>query len=104
LIATVRQRRREIGVRIALGATARDVRRLVLGEGARLVGLGAVVGLTLALLTTRVLRGLLFEVQPLDLIALATALGLLMAVAGIALYIPMRQASCVDPATMLRAE
>ena len=85
MAATVRQRRREIGVRIALGATARDVRRLVLGEGARLVALGAMVGLTLALITTRALRGLLFEVQPLDPIALAAAMGLLMAVAGIAL-------------------
>lgn len=104
MAATVRQRRREIGVRIALGATARDVRLLVLGEGARLVGLGAVVGLMLALITARALRGLLFEVQPLDLIALATALGFLMAVAGIALHVPMRQASRIDPATMLRAE
>jgi putative ABC transport system permease protein len=104
LTTTVRQRRREIGVRIALGATARDARYLVLGEGARLVGLGAMLGLTLALATTQALRGLLFEVQPLDPVALAAALGLLMAVAGLALYIPMRQAGRVDPATMLRAE
>jgi len=104
MAATVRQRRREIGVRMALGATARDVRRLVLGEGVRLVGLGAVVGLTLALLTSRALQGLLFEVRPLDPIALAAAVGLLMVGAVIALYIPMRQASRVDPATMLRAE
>jgi putative ABC transport system permease protein len=104
MVATVRQRRREIGVRIALGATVRDVRRLVVAEGARLVGVGAVAGLTLALITTRMLRGLLFEVQPLDPIALLTALSLLLAVAGIALYVPMRQATRVDPATMLRAE
>jgi putative ABC transport system permease protein len=104
MAASVRQRRREIGVRIAVGATAHDVRRLVLGEGARLVGLGAMVGLTLALVTTRALRGLLYEVQPLDPIALATAIGLLMAVAGIALYIPTRQAGRVDPVTMLRTE
>ncbi|HLG54812.1 MAG TPA: ABC transporter permease [Vicinamibacterales bacterium] len=104
MAASVRQRRREIGVRIAVGATARDVRRLVLGEGARLVGLGAMVGLTLALVTTRALRGLLYEVQPLDPIALASAMGLLMVVAGIALYIPTRQAGRVDPVTMLRAE
>jgi putative ABC transport system permease protein len=104
MAATVRQRRREIGVRIALGATTRDVRHLVLGEGARLVGLGGVVGLTLALITAQALRGLLFEIQPLDPIALAAALGLLTAVAGLALYIPMRQAARVDPATMLRAE
>lgn len=104
MAATVRQRRREIGVRMALGATARDVRRLVLGEGARLVVLGATVGLTLALITTRALRGLLFEVQPFDPVALAAAMGLLVAVAGVALYIPTRQAGRVDPATMLRAE
>jgi ABC-type antimicrobial peptide transport system permease subunit len=104
MAASVRQRRREIGVRIALGATARDVRRLVLGEGARMVVLGAMFGLTLALVTTRALRGLLFEIQPLDPVALAAAIGLLMAVAGMALYIPTRQAGRVDPVTMLRAE
>jgi predicted permease len=104
MAASVRQRRREMGVRIALGATARDVRRLVFVDGARLVVLGAMVGLTMALITTRALRGLLFEIQPLDPIALAAAMGLLMAVAGIALYIPTRQAGRVDPATMLRAE
>jgi ABC-type antimicrobial peptide transport system permease subunit len=104
MAATVRQRRREIGVRIAIGATTSDVRRLVLGEGARLVGLGAVVGLTLAAMMTGALRGLLFEVQPLDLPAFGAAVGLLMAVAGVALYIPMRHASRVDPVTILRAE
>jgi putative ABC transport system permease protein len=104
MAATVRQRRREIGVRIALGATARDIRRLVLDEGVRLVGIGAVVGLTLALITTRALRGLLFEVRPLVPVALAAAVGLLMGVAVVALYVPMRQAGRVDPATMLRAE
>jgi predicted permease len=104
MAATVRQRRRELGIRLALGATARDVRHLVLAEGARLVGLGGLVGLMAAFITAQTLRGLLFEVQPLDPIALATALGLLLAVAGVALYVPMRQAGRVNPATMLRAE
>ena len=101
---SVRQRRREIGLRIALGATMRDVRRLVLGEGVRLVSLGGVVGLVLALVTTHAIRGLLFEVEPLDPTAFGATFGLLMTVAGLALYLPMRQASQVDAATILRAE
>ena len=61
MAASVRLRRREIGIRIAIGATAFHVQRLVLGEGARLAGLGGALGLVLAVLTSRVLRGLLFD-------------------------------------------
>ena len=64
--AYVRQRDTEIGIRVALGATASDVRRLVVGEGLWLAGLGAVIGLAGAVATTRLLRGLLFGVHPLD--------------------------------------
>ena len=62
----VRQRDREIGIRIALGASRANVRNLVLIEAARLAGLGAAAGLVGALVTTRFLRGMLFEVDPLD--------------------------------------
>jgi len=104
MAASVRLRRREIGIRIALGATAQDVRRLVLGEGAQLVGLGSALGLGLAVLTSRVLRGLLFEVQPLDPLAFGATVALLVAVTGLALYRPMRQADRVDPSPLLRGE
>jgi predicted permease len=104
MAAVVRQRRREIGVRFALGATPRDVRRLVVGEASRLVGVGACVGLVLALISTRVLRSLLFEVTPHDPTSLAGALLLLAVAAIVAAYVPVRQASRIDPSVMLRAE
>lgn len=102
--ASVRQRGREMGVRVALGATAADLRRLVLGEGLRLTAVGAVIGLLAAAAGTRLLRGLLFEVQPLDPLALAGAALLLTAAAALAMYLPARRAARIDPGTMLRAD
>jgi putative ABC transport system permease protein len=102
--ASVRQRDREMGVRAALGATAADLRRLVLGEGLRLAALGAAIGLVAAAAATRLLRGLLFEVQPLDPWALAGAALLLTAAAALANYLPARRAARIDPAAMLRAD
>ena len=87
--AGIRQRRREIAVRMALGAEPRDVRRLVLADGAGLVGIGVGVGLALTVLTTRALRSLLFEVGPLDPPALAASVGILVVVAALALYPPV---------------
>jgi ABC-type antimicrobial peptide transport system permease subunit len=104
MTAVVRQRRREIGVRLAVGATAGDVRRIVLGEGARLVAAGSVVGLALAGVTTRVFQSLLFEVPPLDVVSWVGALVAIAAVAMLALYLPVRQAGKIDPASLLRAE
>ena len=104
IAASVRQRAGEIGVRVALGATATDVRRLVLGEGLRLSVAGALIGLAFAAATTRVLRGMLFEVQPLDpATLLAAALGLVGA-ALLASYVPARRAARIDPISLLRAE
>ena len=99
----VRQRRPEIGVRMALGATAADVHRLVLGEGLRLAGAGTVLGFGAAVALGRVLRGLLFEIDPLDPWALGAAALLLAAAAMLSLYVPVRAAGRVDPATALRA-
>jgi len=104
MAASVRQRYAELGVRIALGATARDVRRLVLGEGLRLAIGGAVAGLGLAWAATRLLRGLLFETEPLDPTTLAGAAALLLGAALLATYLPARRAAKVDPVVMLRAE
>ena len=102
--ASVRQRRREFGVRMALGAEGRHVRRLVMVDGAWLVGAGVVVGLAVALLATEALRGLLYGVQPLDPWALgASVLGIL-AVSAAALAVPLRAAGRVEPAEVLRSE
>lgn len=104
IAASVRQRYTEIGVRVALGATASDVRGLVLGEGLRLAGLGAAIGLATAAAATRLLRGLLFGVHPLDPVSLLAAALLLVGVSALASYIPARRATRVDPVSMLRAE
>lgn len=104
MAASVRQRYREMGVRVALGATASDVRGLVLGEGLRLAGLGAAIGLAGAVVATRLLRGLLFDVHPLDPTSLLAAVLLLVGVSALASYMPARRATRVDPVAMLRAD
>ncbi|MGD9905342.1 MAG: ADOP family duplicated permease [Vicinamibacterales bacterium] len=102
--ASVRQRYPELGVRLALGASPRDLRTLVLGEGLRLAGVGAGAGVAVAAATTRALRGLLFEVEPLDPVTLAGAAALLVAAAVAASWLPARRATRVDPVAVLRAE
>jgi putative ABC transport system permease protein len=104
MAASVRQRYPELGVRLALGATPRDLRGLVLGEGLRLAVWGAVAGLALAWATTRLLRGLLFETEPLDAPTLVGAATLLVGAALLATTLPARRAARVDPVVMLRAE
>src|SRR6185295_2433235 len=73
MAASVRQRHAEIGVRLALGATAAGVLRMVLGEGLRLALWGALAGLALATFAAGLLRGLLFEIEPLDPVSLLGA-------------------------------
>ena len=102
MAASVRQRHGEIGIRVAVGATARDVRALVLGEGLRLAGVGALLGLALSLAVAQALRGLLFSVHPLDPVSLAGAAGLLVAAAALACVLPVRHATRVDPLVALR--
>jgi putative ABC transport system permease protein len=102
--ASVRRRHREIGVRLALGATGSDVRSLVLGEGLRLALLGAAIGLVGAVSSARLLQGLLYGLHPLDPASLLAAALLLVAVSGLASYLPARRATRVDPIVALRAE
>ena len=100
----VSQRTREIGVRVALGAAPRDVIRLVLSQGATFALVGLAVGLLAALLTTRLIAGLLYAVSATDTATFVTAAGLLLVVALLASYIPARRAAAVDPLVALRHE
>ena len=104
MAASVRQRNTEIGVRVALGATPSDVRRLVLSEGLRLAAAGAGIGLGVAAAGGRVLRGLLYEIGPLDPPALLGTAALVAGAAALACALPARRAARADPATLLRAE
>jgi putative ABC transport system permease protein len=99
---SVTQRTQEIGIRVALGARAGDVSRLVLREGLLLGGLGVALGLAAAVACTRVLRSLLFEVTPTDPATLGAVAGLLLAVALAASLLPARRAAKVDPMAALR--
>ncbi|HWZ84768.1 MAG TPA: FtsX-like permease family protein, partial [Thermoanaerobaculia bacterium] len=100
----VGQRRREIGIRMALGASRRDVVGLFVGRGTRLAGVGVALGLVLAAAVTRVLASFLFGVTPMDLTALGGVSLLLLAVAVLASGLPARRAAAVDPAIVLRDE
>jgi ABC-type antimicrobial peptide transport system permease subunit len=100
----VTQRRREIGVRMALGAERRDVLRLVLMRALRVVVAGLLVGLAGAAGVTRVLQRFLFGVTPTDPLAFATVTLLLMAVGLLAAWLPARRATRIDPVRALRAE
>jgi putative ABC transport system permease protein len=101
---TVREETREIGLRMALGAGPARVRRDVLARALSVIALGGAVGLVGALVSSRVLVGLLFQVQPADPVALGAACLLLALVALAAAYIPARRATHVDPAIALRSE
>ncbi len=100
----VTQRRREIGVRMALGAERRDVLRLVLTRALRIVVAGLIVGLAGAAGATRVLQRFLFGVTPTDPIAFTIVTLLLMAVGLMAAWLPARRATRIDPCAALRAE
>jgi predicted permease len=104
MAAYVRLREREIGVRMALGATPSHVRSLVVGEGFRLAGAGVAMGLGAAMMANQLLRGLLFEVGPLDPAAILAAAAFLVIAAAVACYLPARRATRADPVTMLRAD
>ncbi len=104
LAFSVSSRTAEIGIRMSLGADAARVHRMVLSEGGVLLGVGLAVGVTGALLTSRLMRGLLFGVAPHDP---ATLLGVTVILAGVgvaACWLPAARAARVDPAVALRAE
>ena len=102
--ATVARRTREIGVRIALGASVGDVIRLVLRQGMTMVGVGLAVGACLAFVLTRLTGSLLYGVRATDPVTWVAVAALVMAVAAAACWIPARRAGMVDPNEALRAE
>jgi ABC-type antimicrobial peptide transport system permease subunit len=101
---TVAQRTREVGIRVALGASASNAVSVVLRQGLRPVAAGLVVGGVASLAAARAARGLLFGVSPFDPVSLAAAAALLGAAAAVACWAPARRVAQVDPALSLRAE
>jgi len=101
---TVSERARELGVRVALGATSADVMRVVLGEALMLAVSGVAVGGVGAIAASRLIGALLFGVAPTDPATFASIAAILMATALLGSYVPARRASRVDPMTTLRAE
>jgi len=101
---SVAQRRRELGLRLALGASRRDVVVLVLREGLMVASAGLAAGVLAATGLSRLLTGLLFGVTPLDAAAYAVAPALMLPVAAAACLVPALRAAAVDPANVLRGE
>ncbi len=91
-----------LGIRIALGADGRDIRRLVIGSSLRLVALGALLGIASAIGVSRWVQSQLFEVQPTDPLTLIVVTAGVMLVALIATWLPARQAARVDPKDLLK--
>jgi ABC-type antimicrobial peptide transport system permease subunit len=100
----VARRTREIGIRMALGAKAAQVRGLVLRQVAAMLAIGAAAGLAAAVATARVVRSVLFGTAPLDPVVYGAALAMVTGMALLAAFVPARRASTVDPMVALRDE
>jgi putative ABC transport system permease protein len=104
LSAIMTTRLREVGLRVALGASRWDIVRLVFGRGLAMAGVGLVIGLAGSIGTAQLLRSFLFQITPADPLTLGAA-GVLMALAALAAcYLPARRAASADPITVLRSE
>jgi ABC-type antimicrobial peptide transport system permease subunit len=100
----VSQRRREIGIRLALGAQPREVRALFVRRGLALGGVGLAIGLAGAIAFTRLMESLVFGITPLDPVTFAATPVVLVVAAVLATYLPARRAAAVDPVETMRAE
>ncbi len=98
------ERRQEIGIRLALGATSKDVLTLVMGQGNALALAGVALGIATATVLTRLLRGMLYGVAPLDPVTYVAVPALVVAIAALACYLPARRATRIDPMMALRSE
>lgn len=101
---SVAQRTREIGIRMALGATEQEVRKMVLSAGAKMAGIGLAIGIVGALVLTRFMQSMLYEMKSHDPVTFVGVCVVLGAVALLASYIPARRATKVDPVVALRYE
>jgi macrolide transport system ATP-binding/permease protein len=101
---SVKQRMREMGIRMALGATGAHVQLMVLGEGIRLVALGVIIGLGIALAAARTIKSMLFMVSPRDALTFVLVPAALALVAVVACWVPAVRATRIDPAKALRDE
>jgi len=99
---SVSQSTRELGLRMALGASADDVLRLIFSRGLRLTTIGLIIGAIAALLLTRLMENLLYKVSPRDPIAFSSALVILILVTLLACFLPARRATRIDPVRALR--
>jgi putative ABC transport system permease protein len=104
LSLSVASRRRELAIRTAVGAEQKDIRKLIFGEGFRLIASGVLAGVALAIVFSRALRSFLFDVQPSDPTTLVVIGVLFVGVAMLACWVPMRRAEKVDPLEALRYE
>ncbi|MGH9371508.1 MAG: FtsX-like permease family protein, partial [Vicinamibacterales bacterium] len=104
LAYSVSQRRKEIGIHMALGATRTTVLRMILGQGMRLTIIGLVAGVAGALAVTRVLQAQLFNVRPTDPLTITSVALFIAAVASVACLVPANRAARVDPMVVLRDE
>jgi hypothetical protein len=98
----VAQRRHEVSVRVALGATGRQVVRMILGRSLTPVAVGLACGLGASVFADRLVRGWLIDIQPNDPLAISSAVGVLLLAAALAAFLPARRAARVDPVEMLK--
>jgi ABC-type antimicrobial peptide transport system permease subunit len=101
---SARQRVREIGVRMVLGAQKLDVLSLILSQGLKMVFLGVILGIALVFAMTRLMERLLYEIKPTDPSTFAAVSFLLLAIAAFACWLPARRAAKIDPMEALRYE
>jgi predicted permease len=100
----VARRKREVGIRLSLGASPLEMVRLLMHDGISLVGIGTIVGLALALLTAGVLRSVLFGIEPIDPLTFTAGPLALLLIGGLAAWMPARRITRIDPARVLKAE
>jgi putative ABC transport system permease protein len=101
---SVIQRKREMGIRIAIGATSSNMIGLIVGQAVRLAAIGVAIGLVGAVALTRVIRALLFNTDPLDGLTFVASAGVLLLIAVLSSYLPARRALRIDPIIALRAD